>query len=89
MAAGQHGSYTPLTSEALSAPLLQHLQPAFIVAPDSALCETTFDLLRTHRPTARLVVWETGQGSVLAPRAACFEQETRLAGLIVNELPGA
>ncbi len=79
------GTYTPLTTAALSSPLLQSLDPAFVIIPESDLTTATLHLVKTHLPTARLMAWECGEHAAAPANPAPPLTDATVAGFIVND----
>ena len=79
------GTYTPLSADALSSPLLQSLDPAFVIIPESDLTTVTLHLVKTHLPTARLMAWECGEHTAAHANQAPPLTDATVAGLIVND----
>jgi len=51
------GHYCPLTAESLAQPLLQQVQPDYVVMPDLELNMSNIELIARYLPKARIFAW--------------------------------
>lgn len=85
------GFYMPLTEQNLTRPLIQTLNPHFIIGPHTELNETQINMVKIHYPQAKVCIWVCGEynnfeATEFDSQIERFAKDGRLATIIVDDI---
>lgn len=85
------GFYMPMTEKNISRPLIQELNPEYIIAPHTELNEKQINRIQIHHKTAQFVIWVCGEynnfdQADFNKKVRYFSLKNQLSCIIVDDI---